>query len=116
MTLEGGKPRKCEEYPDKFCRLICEAIQKELEDEQWLDAVHSKIQDAEYIGELMKVQEKEEQPTVPEEEDDLWWYRQLYQYVEFEDDVRGGTLDKEMMIKARRAEMQFSRNWVSTRR
>ena len=31
----------------------------------------------------------------------------MYQDVEFEDDVRGGTLDKEMMIKARRAEMQF---------
>ena len=43
----------------------------------------------------------------PDEESDLWWYRQLYQDVEFEDDVRGGRLDKELMIKARRAEIQF---------
>ena len=44
-------------------------------------------------------------PVPPEEESDLWWYRQLYQDVEFQDDVRGGSLNKELMIKARRAEI-----------
>ena len=32
---------------------------------------------------------------------------QLYRDVDVEDDVRGGELDKELMIKARRAEIQF---------
>ena len=50
--------------------------------------------------------EEQENPTPPEEKQDLWWYRQLYQDVEFTDDDRGGALDKEPMIKARRAEMQ----------
>ena len=89
---------------------MCEGIQKEFDDEKWLEVIYKKIDATEYIEELMRIQENQEEqenPTPPEEEQDLWWYRQLYQDVEFTDDVRGGALDKEFMIKARRAEMQF---------
>ncbi len=118
VTLEGGKTKKCEEHPRKFCELVCEGIRKEMEDEKWLDVVYRKIDVTNAIEELMRVQERHENQEMvtssldkhavpPDEESDLWWYRQLYQDVEFEDDVRGGKLDKELMIKARRAEIQF---------
>ena len=95
-----------------------------LEDEKWLHKIHDQMDATDAIGELMKTQERLEKqgvdntrpaspgsetftPTAPEEEDDLRWYRQLYENAEFKDDVRGGALGKELMIRARRAEIQF---------
>ncbi len=103
-----------------------EGIRKEMDD-KWLDVVHKKVDVTGAIEELMRVQERhEEQQMVtssvapgavpPDEESDLWWYRQLDQEVDFEDDVCGGKLDKESMIKARRAEIQFSGNSECTPR
>ena len=72
--------------------------------------VHLKHDVWELTGyEIQEAEEKklEAGKVPPDEEDDLWWYRQLYRDVDFEDDVRGGELDKELMIKARRAEIQF---------
>ena len=40
VTLEGGKPKKCEEYPEVFCRMICEGIKKEIEDDKWIDVLY----------------------------------------------------------------------------
>ena len=126
--MRGGRPRNAKNTPRRFCEPVCEAIRKEIEDDKWLDVVYKKMDVTNAIEELMRVQEQHDAQEMvtsspdalemvasspdkcavpPDEESDLWWYRQLYQHVEFEDDVRGGKLDKELMIKPRRAEIQF---------
>ena len=33
--LLAGKAGQCQEYPDKFCRLVCEGVKKEIETTKW---------------------------------------------------------------------------------
>ena len=54
------------------------------------------------VSKIMQILEKMESPH----EDELW--RELYENVEFTDDVNGGNaLDKDKVIAARRFKMQF---------
>ena len=48
----------------------------------------------ERLGSHAVDQSQSDSIVVPPEEDNTWWFRKLYQDVEFEDDVRGGNTDK----------------------
>ena len=63
------------------------------------------------VSKIIQIFEKVESPH----EDEQW--RELYENVEFTDDVNGGNaLDKDKVIAARRLEMHFSRRWAFSER
>ena len=39
VPLLNGKASACQEYPEPFCKLICEAVRKEISDIKWCDRV-----------------------------------------------------------------------------
>ena len=85
-----------------------------MEDHAWMQRMHQKIDDAGQIGALMSIVEKLEIP--PEEDVPIGKYKELYEGLEFCDDLTGAPLDREEPIKARDLEMTIFKNMGSTPR
>ena len=108
--LLGGRAKACQEYPDKFCELICQGIKRELDTIRWRDHMNKCFDISKTFHKLLSVQQKlddlpEELATVPEEN----VLHELYQDAQFLDDVTGQELDKEDAIEARIKELKFFR-------
>ena len=116
--LLNGTAKACEIYPKKFCRLICEGVKRDMDNLKWRDE-RAKIFDiTQPMGKLMALQEQAERlakleqcckgaGACPPEED---VFAQIYDGLDFVDDVSGEPLDKKEAIKARRVEMQYFRD------
>ncbi len=104
--LRNGMASECQEYPEEFCRLVCEAIRRELDTVHWRNKICKSYDISQAFEKLLKVQAKVEKLTVPPEEDYL---SQLYQDLDFVDDATGAPLDKEMAIRARKLEIDYFR-------
>ena len=104
MELLNGRAGPCQVYPEKFTRLICEGIKKELENMRWKREMCEIFDISTKFGQLMAMQEKVENLVVPPEEDP---FEYMYQDCEFHDDVHDRPLDRAMAIKARRTEIEY---------
>ena len=58
--LLGGKAGPCQEYPKKFCRLICEGIKREIDTAKWRDKVCQAYDISRAFNKLMPAQDKME--------------------------------------------------------
>ena len=103
--LLDGRAGPCQQYPDKFCRLICEGIKKELDTVEWRNRMQKQFDISTPFGRIMAVQQKIELATPPEEDP----FSALYDDFEFVDDTTGVPLDKELAIQARRLEIEYFR-------
>ena len=102
--LEGGRAKDCEVYPERFVKLVCEGIRKELADARWRRKVVEDLEIGKTIEAIMSAQEKVEPPHkryAPIE------FGHTYEGYDFHDDVSGSKLDHGMAVLARRAEMEF---------
>ena len=99
--LDGGRPKKCQEYPRFFCELIVTALESELAD----------AKSVENLMELVEKIEKDAEAATPPHEDDaeLAQYNKMYEGCQFVDDISGSMLGTEAVLKARQLEMQFFR-------
>ena len=104
--LLGGKAGPCQEYPEKFCRLICEGIKREIDTLDWKEKICKAFDISQVFGRLMSFQAKVDSiANVPEENP----FEHLYDDAEFIDDVTGQPLEKAEAIKARKTEIDFFR-------
>ena len=90
-----------------FCDVICKAVIEELKSGNTLGNGDNHIDISEEVGQLMKLQEKLEVPPHDHEEHALGKYREMYHNTEFYDDTTGKMLDKELVTRARKTEMDF---------
>ena len=102
--LLGGRAKACQEYPDKFCDLVCMAVKRELETVRWRDKMNDCFDITKTFGKLLSVQQQLDELPVPPEEDQL---SNLYLDAMFVDDMSGNVLDKQEAIAARRKELEF---------
>ncbi len=102
--LLDGRAGPCQDYPDKFCRVVCNAIKREVSDTRWRKKVWEDISDS--VESIMSAMQKIEALEPPEEKA---WTSALYEGRDFYDDVSGALLDKDKAIKARAEEMEFFR-------
>ena len=102
--LLGGRARACQEYPDKFCDLVCQAIKRELSTVKWRDKMNDCYDITKTFGKLLNIQEKLDSLPTPPEEDLL---ADLYRDSTFVDDMSGRELDKAEAVVARRKELEF---------
>jgi len=103
--LDGGRPRACERYPDQFCDAVMMGLQRELDQEKWIEHIYQKADASGWMNQLMAVVEKLEVP--PSDEDDIGRYKDLYSGLDFVDDWTREPLEKETLIAARKLEMDF---------
>ena len=103
--LLEGRAGPCQQYPDKFCRLICEGIKKELSTVEWKNRMQKQFDISTPFGRVMAIQQRIELATPPEEDP----FSALYEDCEFIDDTTGVPLDKELAIQARRLEIEYFR-------
>ena len=93
QPLLGDRAGPCQEYPEKFTKLICEGVRRELDSEAWRGKMADIFDISKPFGSLMKIQAKMAEPAeAPEEEDG--YFDDLYRDMEFVDDVTGAPLDK----------------------
>ena len=52
IHLEDGRTKAAEQYPAEFCDAICRGTRMELDDAIWLNKVHNKISEANFVGTL----------------------------------------------------------------
>ena len=91
QELLDGRASKCQEYPDKFAKVICEGVKRDLEGMKWRDEM-SKVYDiSQPFGKLLAVQQKMGAISPPEEDP----CTSMYDGMEFVDDVTGAPLRKE---------------------
>ena len=102
-----GRASECQKYPPKFCKMICEAIKREKSTLKWRNRMCKTFDVTHTMSRLMKVQEKFEAVESPPEEDP---FAELYEGLDFIDDISGAPLVKELAIAARRLEIEFFRN------
>ncbi len=115
--LLNGTAKECQVYPEKFCRIVCEAVKRDLDNILWRDKLATVFDITQPFGKLMAMQEKAERlmnieqtigrtvaATCPPEEDP---FAQIYNEMEFIDDVSGEPLERDEAIKARKLEMAF---------
>ena len=108
VQLLDGRAGPCQVYPDKFVKLICSGIQKEIDDIRWRDRLAEKLDITETLNMLMAAAAKLDELAVPpHEEDETTSFDALYKDGEFFDDVSGAKLDKKMATTARRTEIDF---------
>jgi hypothetical protein len=105
VRLEGGRASACERYPDQFCEAVMMGLQRELDQEKWVENIYKKADASGWMHQLMAVVEKLEVP--PSDEDDTEHYKDLYDGLDFIDDLTGEPLEKEFMIAARKLEIDF---------
>ena len=106
MVLINGLAGPCRRYPDKFSKLICEGIRRELDTIRWRNEINEVLDVTTPFGALMQVQSVIEAMAVAPEEDPL---ELLYQDAEFHDDVHGLPLNKKLATQARRTEIEYFR-------
>ena len=108
MELTGGRAGPCQVYPDKFAKLICEGIKRELDSIRWRNEMHEVFDITSQFGKLMAFQESIEKMAVPPEEATYdAAFEAIYDGCEFYDDVHDRPLDREMAIRARKTEIQY---------
>ena len=105
--LVSGKAKQCEVYPEKFARLICTAIKREIADVKWRRKTAKTFEIGNAIEKLMAVQTKMECAEPPHEQAGSTRFQELYAGQEFVDDVSGLHLNKDLAIQARRVEIEF---------
>ncbi len=108
-TLEGGRAKPCEKYPQQFTELIVRGLQRELEDKNFAKAAFDKLDISSQMPALMSIIEELErkQLAVPEHEADEVSMNQLHGDCEFVDDISGKSLNRAEVIQARLLEMRF---------
>ncbi len=104
--LLDGKAAECQKYPRKFCKVICEAVKRELDTVKWRNRLCKQYDVTNEVQKLMKIHEKLEEMETPPEEDVMEY---LYEGMEFVDDITGAPLDKSQAVKARKEEMEYFR-------
>ena len=104
--LRDGKASECQEYPELFCKIICEAVKRELETVEWRNRLCKRHDISDVFEKLMSIQRKTEQLATPPEEDHI---TALYEGLEFVDDVTGAPLDKDKAVQARKLEIDYFR-------
>ena len=102
--LLGGRASACQEYPDKFCDLVCQAIKREINTVKWRERMNNCFDITRTFGKLLSVQQRIDELPIPPEEDRL---TDLYRDAIFVDDMSGTELDKEDAVEARRKELEF---------
>ncbi len=100
----NGKTGQCQEYPEKFCRMVCEGVKQELETIKWRNRLCETFDVTRGMNKLMKLHEKMDKMVNPPEEDP---FSQLYDGLEFIDDISGAPLVKELAIEARKLEIDY---------
>ena len=60
--LEGGRAKACEVYPERFVKLVCEGIRKELADARWRRKIVEDLEIGQTIEAIMSAQENVEPP------------------------------------------------------
>ena len=40
VVLDSGRPKACEEYPEKFCEATVTGLKREFEDESWINKLY----------------------------------------------------------------------------
>ena len=58
--LLNGTAKECQIYPEKFCRIVCEAVKRDLDNILWRDELANVFDITQPFGKLMAVQEKAE--------------------------------------------------------
>ena len=104
LQLVNGRAGPCQVYPDKFTKLICEGIKRELDTVRWRNEMYEVFDIGTKFGQLMSVQQKIEELAVPPEEAA---FANIYDGCEFFDDVHNRYLDRTMAIEARRTEIKY---------
>ena len=99
-----SRTSECQKYPEKFSKLICEGVRRELDTIAWRNRLCKTYDVTQSIAKLMKVHEKLENMESPPEEDP---FAQLYDGLEFVDDISGSSLIKELAVEARKKEIEF---------
>ncbi len=95
----------CQKYPEKFAKLVCEGIKRELDTVEWRNRLCKVFDISQPFGKLMALQAKiEELAEAPEEE---YSFSELYEDMDFVDDVTGAPLDKDEAVAARKTEITF---------
>ncbi len=102
--LINGRAGPCQVYPDKFARLLCEGIKRELDTIRWRNDMNKVFDITSEFGKLMAMQTKIEELTVTPEEDP---FSALYDGFGFHDDIHDRPLDRAMAIEARKTEIQY---------
>ena len=102
--LLGGKAGPCQEYPDVFCRLICEGVKRERDTLKWKGHMQEVFDISRPLKQLLSVQQKIEKLMCPPEE------HGMYQDATFYDDITGSELNKAEAVKARLKEIKFFRD------
>ena len=102
--LLGGRASACQEYPDKFCDLVCQAIKREINTVKWRERMNKCFDITRTFGKLLSVQQRIDELPIPPEEDHL---NELYRDAIFVDDMSGTELNKEDAVEARRKELEF---------
>ena len=105
QQLLDGRAGPCQKYTDKFCRLVCEGIKRELATVEWKNRMTKTLDISTPFGQLMRVQERMEAATPPEEDP----LAALYDGADFFDDVTGAPMDKHLATEARRLEIEYFR-------
>ena len=101
--LLGGRAAAAQVYPDKFCRLVCEAVRREKDTVEWQRRMQKKFDITGPMEQLLSVQKAEELATPPDEDP----MAELYRDSEFIDDTTGIQLEKTKAIAARRLEIEY---------
>ena len=102
QQLLGGRVSPCQVYTERFCRLICQGVRRELDTIRWRNQLQEVLDISRPFGQLITIQAKLEDAVVPPEEDpcaDSW--EELCMGREFIDDTNGMALNKQMAIQAR---------------
>ena len=105
-VLLNGKAGPCQQYPDKFCKLVCEGVRREMDTVEWKNRLLKTLDITTSFGQLMAVQQRLEEALPPEEDP----FARLYEGADFFDDVSGMPLDKKMASEARRTEIEYFRH------
>ena len=105
QQLVDGRAGPCQEYPEKFCRVVCQSIKREIDDIRWRKRLCRELDITQSLSAMIAATEKAEQlEIVPEERLD---FDRLYHDCEFYDDASGLQLDKGLATRARETEMKF---------
>ena len=68
QPLLDGRAGPCQEYPDKFCRAVCEGVKRELDGVEWKNRLKKTLDVSGPFGKLMQIQTKMEELSPPEED------------------------------------------------
>ena len=79
----SGRIKQCEVYPEKFVKLVCEGIQKELANARWRRKIVEDLEIGKTIEAIMSGQEKSEKAEPPHEGDAPIEFGNIYDGYDF---------------------------------